>query len=140
MKKLFYSIFFLLSLSSQGQQIYTIDTPELIEDAALLDGEYASWNFGSSHLLEVGYMVGIYVEHNANSLIRFDVSSIPYQNIKSAKIRLYKPKCFVQQYPVEVSMYAVSSEYAQWVEGNDICVENGGVNWISQGNNRPWSD
>jgi hypothetical protein len=60
---------------SQGQTL-TIDARARVEDAALLDGEFAHWNYGASPFIEAGFTVGIYAEHNAVSLIRFNLEGV----------------------------------------------------------------
>ena len=86
-------------------ETFTVSGPQRVEDAALLNGEFANWNFGGGPLLEAGFMGGIYVEHRATSAVRFDVSGVACDKVTSAKLRLYKPKDFVQVAPVEVVVY-----------------------------------
>src|SRR4051812_18526516 len=72
------------------------------EDTPLLHGEFDHWNFGSSPLLEAGTMGGIYTEHRATSLLRFDLPPSGLSTISSATLRLYKPKDFIQSRPLKV--------------------------------------
>ena len=65
-------------------------------------------------------MVGIYVEHTAKSLLRFDMQDVKFNQIRSAKVRLYKPNCFIQLFPVEVGLYKVEGK-ENWEEGMGIC-------------------
>ena len=111
-------------------ETFTVSGPERVEDAALLDGEFAGWNFGGGPLLEAGFMGGIYVEHRATSVVRFDLRSAPVGEVKSAKLRLYKPKDFVQVAPVEVRVYEASGD---WTEGTGVCEpQQGGVTHMTR--------
>ncbi len=101
---------------------YTVSQREDVADAALLDGEFSSWNFGGGSLLETGYMVGIYTEHRAVSLLRFNVDGIPFSTIERAAVKLYVPRSFIRRYPVKAAIYGMKSD-ARWNEGSDICKE-----------------
>jgi hypothetical protein len=99
---------------------FMLSAPEDVEDAPLVDGEFAAWNFGAAPLLEAGYMGGIYTEHHATSVIRFDLRSVPLAGVTRATLRLYKPKDFIQGRPLNVLVYAVATASAGWKEGADI--------------------
>ena len=79
-----------LPLTARAESI-TITGPASVDDAALLDGEFAGWNFGGSPLLEAGFMGGIYVEHRGASMIRFARRSLNGAKVTAATLRLYKP-------------------------------------------------
>lgn len=112
-------IYFIFNIPLSAKS-FIISDKNRIEDAPLLDGEFGGLNFGGAYLLEVGKMVGIYVEHTAKSLIRFDMQDVKFTQIHSAKIRLYKPNCFIQLFPVEVGIYKVEGK-ENWEEGTGIC-------------------
>lgn len=121
-------------------QNYLISNPDRIEDVSLLDGEYGNLNFGGGYFLEVGKMVGIYAEHNSESLIRFNLQDVRCNKVISAKLRLYKPNCFIQKYPAEVGIYRVSNENRYWKEGSGICEKaKEGCSWNYNAGNHPWS-
>src|SRR4051794_18176708 len=102
-------------------------------DTALRDRAYADWNFGAGPLLEAGFMGGIYETHHAASLIRFDLSGAKAANVTSARLRLYRPKSFVQMMPVEVRVYEVRAGTA-WEEGHGISEEDAsGACWSKHG-------
>src|SRR5690349_1786903 len=75
---------------------FRVTDPNDVQDVALLDGEFGAWNFGGSPLLEAGYMGGIYAEHHAVSLLRFDLSGVACRTVQWAKLRVYKPKDYIQ--------------------------------------------
>lgn len=119
---------------------FVISAPGDVQDTALLDGEFAAWNFGSSPLLEVGFMGGIYAEHHAVSLLRFDLSDLPRGKISSAKLRLYKPKSFVQTAPVVLRVHEILGANLDWAEGSALCAEAaGGAAWARVKSDRPWA-
>lgn len=109
-----------MSATSLRAGTVTLSTPEDVEDAPLVDGEFAGWNFGASPLLEAGYMGGIYTEHHAASLLRFDLRAAPLATVTRATLRLYKPKDFIQARPLNVLVYAVAPSSAKWKEGTNI--------------------
>lgn len=122
-------------------QNYLISNPDRIEDVSLLDGEFGNLNFGGGYFLEAGKMVGIYVEHNAESLIRFNLEDVKCNKVISARLRLYKPNCFIQKYPVEVGIYKVCNENGNWKEGSGICEKDKiGCSWDFIDGNRPWAE
>jgi hypothetical protein len=106
-------------------EVFTVASLEDVQDAPLLEEEFANWNFGGSPLLEAGFMGGIYTEHHAVSVIRFDLRNTACGQVKSAKLRLYKPKDFIQTQPVDVSVYEVSATATPWIEGAGICTTDG---------------
>lgn len=112
-------IYFIFNIPLSAKS-FIISDKNRIEDAPLLDGEFSELNFGGAYLLEVGKMVGIYVEHTAKSLLRFDMQDVKFNQIRSAKVRLYKPNCFIQLFPVEVGLYKVEGK-ENWEEGMGIC-------------------
>lgn len=95
-----------------------VQQPERVQDVALLDGEFAGWNFGGSPLLEVGYQIGIYAEHRAASLIRVDMTGVTASYITGARLRVYKPLSFTQLRDIQVELHAVSAQFSGWREGN----------------------
>ncbi|MDH7601340.1 MAG: DNRLRE domain-containing protein [Armatimonadota bacterium] len=112
-------------------ETWVVREPALVEDAALRDGEYSAFNFGASPLLQVGCLMGSEASaYNAVSLIRFDLSSVPCRRVTSAKLRLYKPKCFVQQRPVRIAIYEVPKSDRDWKEGSSECAADAeGASW-----------
>ena len=112
-------------LSSARGGTLTIDSPAGVQDAPLLDGEFSGWNFGASPLLEVGFMGGIYTEHHASSVIRFDLTGVRCADIQSAKLRLYKPKDFIQTQPLVIRAYEISRASSAWSEGTQMCGNSG---------------
>lgn len=94
-----------------------IDSPACIQDAALLDGEFARWNFGASPYLEVGRMVGIYAEHSAVTLVHVDIRDITFGKITEARLFVYKPRSFTQLRPVNIALYQISHRDTPWQEG-----------------------
>jgi hypothetical protein len=105
--------------TSARADIVTISGGARVDDAPILDGEFAGWNFGNGPLLEAGFMGGIYAEHRATSVVRFVVADIGLEKVTSATLRLYKPKDFDQVAPVEVAVYEAAD--AGWREGMGIC-------------------
>jgi hypothetical protein len=110
----------------------TITGPASVDDAALLDGEFAGWNFGASPLLEAGLMGGIYAEHRGASMIRFDVRPLAGAKVTGAMLRLYKPKDFVQTAPVDVAIHAIRVP-SDWQEGEGFAEPKG--NAVTQATN-----
>jgi len=84
---------------------FVIARPEDVEDVALLDREFGTWNFGSGILLEAGYMPGLYELHHAATLIRFNLSGSDCDKVRSATLRLYKPECTIQMAPIQVQVH-----------------------------------
>ncbi len=119
---------------------FVVSTPGDVHDAALLDGDFAAWNFGGSPLLEAGFMGGIYAQHHAVTLLRFDLSGVPLKEITSARIRLYKPRSFIQTAPVTLSMYEVAVPNAGWLEGGASGADDpGGASWTRPKVNQKWA-
>jgi len=111
-----------------------------VEDTALLDREFGGWNFGSGLLLEVGYMPGLYELHHAASLIRFDLSRVACGQVTAAKLRLYKPKCFIQIRPVRICIHAVSARNAAWAGGSAECAAQANAcSWNALRHAQAWS-
>ena len=111
-----------------------------VEDAALLDREFGGWNFGSGLLLEAGYMPGLYELHHAASLIRFDLSGVECGQAQSAKLRLYKPKCFTQIRPIRVSVHEVSAPNAGWAGGSAECAAQANAcSWNELKSGKAWA-
>ncbi|MHC4174710.1 MAG: DNRLRE domain-containing protein, partial [Planctomycetota bacterium] len=102
---------------------YVISNPQDIEDVALRDRGFADWNYGGGIVLEAGFMPGLYEEHHCVSLLRFDLSRLPCEKVRSAKVRLYKPKCSVQMRPVKIGIYQLNSANTDWTEGASLCEE-----------------
>ncbi|HEV2293460.1 MAG TPA: DNRLRE domain-containing protein [Tepidisphaeraceae bacterium] len=102
-------------------ETFTVSGPAFVDDAALLDGEFANWNFGGGPLLEAGRMGGIYAEHYAVSVVRFDLRATQIEHVTSAKLRFYKPKDFIQRAEIPVALYEVTRQSANWQEGTGIC-------------------
>ena len=117
----------MLACATAPAETFTVSGPARVEDASLLDGEFADWNFGGGPLLEAGRMGGIYAEHYALSVIRFDVSAVPCEKVASARMRLYKPRDFVQVGPVSVLVYEISPQSRGWREGAGICEPEAGA-------------
>ncbi len=119
---------------------FVVASPCDVHDTALLDGEFSGWNFGGSPLLEAGFMGGIYAEHRAVTLLRFDLTGVPCRTITAAKLRLYKPKCFVQTTQVAVRVFEVARDNFGWLEGSAFCaVDSGGASWLQAKANQPWA-
>lgn len=134
------AVLFVLWPLLAGADRFVVSAPGDVRDTALLDGEFANRNFGGSPLLEAGFMGGIYAEHRAVSLLRFDLSGVACGKISAVKVRLYKPKCFVQTKPVVVELYEVAMANAGWQEGNAFCAtDTDGASWSHQKANRPWA-
>ncbi len=121
-------------------ETFTVADSFAVEDAALLDREFGGWNFGSGLLLEAGYMPGLYELHHAASLIRFDLSHVACGQVTSAKLRLYKPKCFIQIRPVRICVHAVNARNAAWVGGSAECAaEPKACSWTELKNGQAWA-
>lgn len=134
------ALLFSYALGCVTADTVSVSAPADTHDTALLDGEYASWNFGGSPLLEVGFMGGIYAEHHAVTLLRFDLSGVPCREVSGAKIRLCKPRCFVQTTPLAIKLLAVARANAGWLEGSAMGAEDpGGASWVAAKVNHPWS-
>lgn len=135
-----FTMFGLFTAAFAQADDFVISAPDDVQDTALLDGEFAEWNFGGSPLLEAGFMGGIYAEHRAVSLLRFDLSALPCSRISSAKLRLYKPKSFVQTAPVVVKVHEVARLNAGWREGGAFCAEDpGSASWAGAKTNQSWA-
>ena len=129
-----------LPLQRAVAERFVVSGPGELEDTALLDGEFGKWNFGGSPFLEAGFMGGIYAEHHAVTLLRFDLSGVPCGKVSSAKLRLYKSKSFVQTAPVLVNVYEVARPNAGWREGCALCAgDPGGATWAGVEPNRSWA-
>ena len=120
---------------------WVVREPSAIQDVALRDGEYASWNFGGGPMLQVGCLVGSEASaYQAVSLIRFDLSAVPCKEVRSAKLRLYKPRCFVQQAPVDVAVFEVAAANRDWAEGSSECIEERRAScWRFKTDGKPWA-
>ncbi len=119
---------------------FVVSAPSAVQDVTLRDREFGQWNFGGGHLLEVGFMPGLYELHHGVSLIRFNLSQLPCKKVSSAKLRLYKPKCYIQMIPVKVSAYAVSNANFEWTEGSSLCAEEYSAStWKCRGSGQPWA-
>lgn len=119
---------------------FVITQPEDVEDVALLDREFGAWNFGSGILLEAGYMPGLYELHHGATLIRFNLSGLGCDEVRSAILRLYKLRCTIQMAPVEVRVYQVAQENIAWREGAAECAEAPNAStWNVLKNAQPWA-
>jgi outer membrane protein assembly factor BamB len=126
--------------SADHAKTYVVSDPQDIEDVALRDREFADWNFGGGIVLEAGFMPGLYEEHHCVSLLRFDLSRLPCEKIRTAKVRLYKPKCTVQIRPVRISIYQLTSANADWAEGALLCEEEAAAScWSHLRKEKPWA-
>lgn len=137
------AVFGLLTVASANDcraETFIVSDPSAIEDTALRDREFADWSFGGGIVLEVGFMPGLYEEHHCASLIRFDLSRLPCRKIRSATLRLYKPKCFAQITPVPVQVYQVAEANAGWTEGSSLCEEDeAACSWSRLPGGKPWA-
>lgn len=113
----------------------------LVEDTTLRDGEYAEFNFGAGPFLQVGCLMGSEASaYNAVSLIRFDVSQVPCRKVTGAKLRLYKPKCFVQQRSVRVGVYELVDSNCDWAEGcSESRTDANGASWCFKRGTISWA-
>ncbi len=68
-------------------------------------------------------MPGLYELHHGVSLIRFNLSGLRCSKVRTAKLRLYKPKCSIQMTAVDVELYQVSQANLDWVEGSAECAK-----------------
>lgn len=103
---------------------FTLSEPVRIEDTSLRDSEYAAWSFGGGPLLQVGYLMGSEaVAYNAVSLLRFDLSGVACKQIASAKLRLYKPRDYVQRSDIRIAVHEVSAANSGWREGSAEAIE-----------------
>ena len=111
-----------------------------VQDASIRDGEFAGFTFGGGPMLEVGCMGGIYAEHHCVSLIRFRVAPSSCSQATWAKLRLYKPRDFVQTAPVRVRIFEVAPANAGWVEGGSICsTDSRACSWRSPAPGKSWA-
>ncbi len=123
-----------------GIDTFVISDSGSVEDVALRDREYSAWNFGAGHFLEAGFMPGLYEIHHAASLVRFNLSGLGCRKVVSAKLRLYKPKDYIQMAPVSVQVHSVGSADGAWLEGHSECVaEASAATWKWRGNGEGWS-
>lgn len=106
---------------------FVVSGPEAVEDASLWDGEFGGWNFGGGPYLEAGFMGGIYAEHRAASLLRFDLSDIPCARVQSARLRLYKPISFVQTADVKVHIQEAPRTFMHWQGGSSESADERGA-------------
>jgi hypothetical protein len=118
----------------------TIDARARVQDTALLDGEFAHWNYGASPYLEAGRMMGIYAEHNAVSLIRFDLSGVRAGKITRARLLVYKPRSFSQLQPVNISVHEVGQRNRGWRQGGGFAdAVDDGASWSRIDAARAWA-
>lgn len=118
----------------------TVDQPVLVEDVALLDGEFARWNFGASPFLEVGRTMGIYAEHSAVTLIRFNLEGVQADEITGAKLLLYKPRSFTQLQPISVRASEITHRNRAWKEGRGFAeAVVTGASYNGLDSKRPWA-
>jgi len=133
----------ILNLSMPGNchaETFVVSAPSSVEDTVLRDREFARWNFGNGHVLEAGYMPGLYELHHGVSLIRFRLSQLPCRNVVSATLRLHKPKSYSQMVPVQVSVYQIRSANADWVEGSSLCSEEHAAStWNQRTSGKGWA-
>ncbi|MCD6393387.1 MAG: DNRLRE domain-containing protein, partial [Planctomycetes bacterium] len=123
-----------------GIDTFVISDSDSVEDVALRDREYSEWNFGAGHFLEAGFMPGLYEIHHAASLVRFNLSGLPCKKVISAKLRLYKPKDYIQMAPVSVKVHPVTSADGDWSEGHSECAaQASAATWKWRGNGKAWS-
>ncbi len=139
-----FPILTLLLVAFQGApaavQKFTIAGNEDVADVALRGNDFGGWNYGRGILLEAGYFIGLYDTHPGASLLRFNASGLEVDQVKSAIIRLYKPRSMSQQGPVEVSVFQVSKANGDWVEGGSASQrEPGAVSWRLKAKNQPWA-
>ncbi|MHC4175829.1 MAG: DNRLRE domain-containing protein, partial [Planctomycetota bacterium] len=119
---------------------YVISDPQDIEDVALRDREFADWNFGGGIVLEAGFMPGLYEEHHCVSLLRFDLTRLPCEKVRAAKVRLYKPKCTVQMRSAKIGIYQLTSANTDWTEGTSLCEEEATAScWSHLRKEKPWA-
>ena len=129
-----------ISLKCFGIDTFVVSNSASVEDVALRDREYSEWNFGAGHFLEAGFMPGLYEIHHAVSLVRFNLSGLPCRKVVSAKLRLYKPKDYIQMASVSVQVHSVGSADGAWFEGASECVaEASAATWKWRGNGEAWS-
>lgn len=75
-------------------------------------------NYGGSTLLMVGRITdGTTYQNLANTLLRFDLSSLSGQTVTQATLRLYNSNNAGQTADVTVSAYEVAAANGDWVEG-----------------------
>jgi hypothetical protein len=128
------------SLRSVCADTFVVSAPRDVEDVALLDREFGGWNFGSSILIEAGFMPGLYELHHGASLIRFNVSGLGCGDVRNAKLRLYKPKCSVQMSPVEIQVFEVAEANGAWTEGAAECGKSPEAStWNELREGKPWT-
>jgi hypothetical protein len=131
---------FVLSAADGRAETFTVAAGADVEDVVLRDRAYAEWNYGAGHLLEAGFMPGLYEIHHASSLIRFNLSRLPCVKATSAKLRLYKPNDYIQTAPVTVHVHAVAAANAAWAQGAAECEEGAaGATWARRGNGKLWA-
>ena len=131
------SLLVLLSLPTSAtlseSEAFVVSDASRVEDVALRDRAYGDWNFGAGPFLEAGFMPGLYEIHHGASLIRFNLSGLECKTVTSARLRLYKPKDYVQMSRVTVTIHAVKHADRSWKEGGSECApEEGAVTWNSQ--------
>jgi hypothetical protein len=132
-------VVFITSLECFAIETFVVSDSASIEDVALRDREYSEWNFGAGHLLEAGFMPGLYEIHHAASLVRFNLSGLGCKKVHSAKLRLYKPKDYIQMAPVSVQVRSVGTADGGWFEGASECVaEASAATWKWRGNGQAW--
>jgi len=134
-----FSLLALLPTGGRAER-FVVSDPAAIEDVALRSREFADWNFGAGPFLEVGFMGGIYEEHDSVSLIRFDLAGLACDRVHSATLRLYKPNCFVQTSPIEIQLHEVTPANSDWIEGISFCAKDSPAScWRWRKNERPWA-
>lgn len=128
----------LAPLPLRSTETLTIDGAH-VEDVALWDGEFSRWNFGGSPLLEVGRTMGIYAEHNAVSLLRFNLQGVQAGSITGARLLVYKPRSFTQLQPVSILVSEVSYRSRAWTQGPAFGeVAKVGATWDAINGTQPW--
>ena len=133
-------VFFATAPVSCGAVTFVVSDSGSVEDVAMRNRDYSEWNFGAGHFLEVGFMPGLYEIHHAVSLVRFNLSGLPCKKVISAKLRLYKPKDYIQMSPVSVKVHPVGPANGAWFEGTSECVaEASAATWKWRGNGKAWS-
>jgi Carbohydrate binding module (family 35) len=119
-----------------------VSGPQRVQDTTLRDGKYwGKWNFGGSQYLQIGVQPStVYDIYRSVTLIRFDVSGLPYTNVDSAKLRLYIPRDLIQQVPVPIRVYAVSPANGNWKAGaSEAKAQPDACSWDNLANGRPWA-
>ncbi|MDB4923069.1 DNRLRE domain-containing protein [Mucilaginibacter sp.] len=137
-----------MGLSLKAQKI-VISAVKDVEDVTLRQSKetfgaytyWSQWNFGKSQILDIGYATSVWNEYYGVTLIRFNLSGIASGAIKSAKFRIYKPKCITQiTKKIPIYLHEIEPANADWRAGEmESMPQKNASSWKLKINDKAWA-